>query len=83
MSFLRGKYSRISAFAVFLLVSVVANAAQGGNASSVRGSVTDPSGAVIPGATVHVANPVSGFDRIVNDRCYRPIRNRQRPIQRL
>ena len=28
-----------------------------------RGTVTDPSGAVIPGATVHLTNDVSGLDR--------------------
>src|ERR1700678_147414 len=37
--------------------------AQSGNAGAVRGTVTDPSGAVIPGATVHLANPASGLDR--------------------
>jgi hypothetical protein len=31
----------------------------------VRGSVTDPSGAVIPGATVHLTNEVSGLDQTV------------------
>ena len=34
-----------------------------GNAGAVRGTVTDPSGAVIPGATVHLTNAVSGLDR--------------------
>ena len=65
MSFRCGKLSRILPLVVFLLVSLVAHAAQGGNAGSVHGSVTDPSGAVIPGATVHVTNAVSGFDRSV------------------
>jgi hypothetical protein len=36
---------------------------QSGNAGAVRGTVTDPSGAVIPGAVVTLANPVSGFSR--------------------
>jgi len=36
-----------------------------GNAGAVRGTVTDPSGAVIPGATVHITNTVSGLDRTV------------------
>jgi hypothetical protein len=34
-----------------------------GNSTSVGGTVTDPSGAVIPGATVTIHNPVSGFER--------------------
>ena len=37
--------------------------AQSGNAGTVRGTVTDPSGAVIPNAAVHLTNKVSGFDR--------------------
>jgi hypothetical protein len=37
--------------------------AQSGNAGSVRGTVTDPTGAVIPGATVQLVNVVSGLDR--------------------
>ena len=35
--------------------------AQSGNSTNVTGTVTDPSGAVIPGATVTIHNPVSGF----------------------
>ncbi len=34
-----------------------------GSAGSVTGTVKDPSGAVIPGATVTILNPVSGFER--------------------
>jgi hypothetical protein len=38
--------------------------AQGtGNSSSIQGTVTDPSGAVVIGATVEIQNPVSGFTR--------------------
>ena len=37
----------------------------GGTASSVTGTVTDPSGAVVPGATVEIRNPVSNFVRTV------------------
>ena len=48
-----------------LFAAVASNAAQGGNAGSVRGTVTDQSGAVIPGATVHLTNAVSGLDRSV------------------
>ena len=41
----------------------LALAAQNGNSAPVHGAVTDPTGAVIPGATVHLTNPVSGLDR--------------------
>jgi carboxypeptidase family protein/TonB-dependent receptor-like protein len=37
--------------------------AQSGNSGSIAGTVTDPSGAAVPGATVQVRNPVSGLDR--------------------
>ena len=36
---------------------------QSGNSTSITGVVVDPSGAVIPNATVEVRNPVSGFSR--------------------
>ncbi len=51
---------------VFQLLSVLALAAGGqsaGTGGSVSGVVTDPSGAVIPGASVKVLNPVTGFQR--------------------
>ena len=51
---------------VFTLVLVTFCAqAQSGNAGTIRGTVTDPSGAVIPNATVHLTNDVSQFDRTV------------------
>ena len=34
-----------------------------GERGSVKGTVKDPSGAVIPGATVTIYNPVTGFER--------------------
>ncbi len=37
--------------------------AQSGNASSISGTVTDPSGAVVANATVTIHNAVSGYDR--------------------
>ncbi len=43
---------------------VTATSAQtGGNASAIDGTVSDPSGAVVPNATVTIHNPVSGLDR--------------------
>jgi Carboxypeptidase regulatory-like domain/TonB-dependent Receptor Plug Domain len=43
--------------------SPAALAQNAGNSTSVTGTVADPSGAVIPGATVTIHNPVSGFER--------------------
>jgi hypothetical protein len=62
MPYNRGAILRILPLAAFLLAALSATA-QGGNAGTVRGTVTDPSGAVIPGATVHLTNSVSGLDR--------------------
>ena len=54
--------------ATFLLVVVIAVPsfvhAQGGSASTITGTIVDPSGAVVPGATVEVQNPVSAFSRV-------------------
>ena len=65
MSLSFGKLFRILSLAAIFLAAVAVHAAQGGNAGSIRGTVTDPSGAVIPGATVHLSNAVSGLDRKV------------------
>jgi hypothetical protein len=46
----------------FLLTAAVAGA-QLGNAGSIEGTVKDQTGAVIAGATVEIANSVSGFSR--------------------
>ena len=60
---------------VFVLFFAALGAyAQGGNAGTVRGTVTDHTGAVVPNATVHLTNEVSGLDRIWDDECHRPIR---------
>lgn len=40
--------------------------AQTGTSTSITGTVVDPTGAVVPNATVDVKNPVSGFSRTVN-----------------
>ncbi|HEX8813190.1 MAG TPA: carboxypeptidase regulatory-like domain-containing protein, partial [Terracidiphilus sp.] len=59
----RGMNRRILLCLTFLLP--VAAVAQAGNSGSVYGTVTDPTGAVIPGATVHLTNPVSGLNKSV------------------
>ena len=40
-----------------------ATAQNAGNSTGVTGTVADPTGAVIPGASVTIHNPVSGFER--------------------
>jgi Carboxypeptidase regulatory-like domain/TonB-dependent Receptor Plug Domain len=62
MPFNSGKTFRIFTLLAMALATVHAPA-QGGNAGAIRGTVTDPSGAVIPNATVHLTNPRSGLDR--------------------
>jgi hypothetical protein len=47
----------------FLLAFGLIAAAQTSNSTAVIGTVSDPSGAVVPGATVRIQNPVSHFDR--------------------
>src|SRR5215469_9618673 len=55
---------RAAAFLVFFLFSChLAVHGQSGSSTSITGVVVDPSGAVIPNATVEVRNPVSGFSR--------------------
>jgi len=54
--------SLMLAMVVFLSVSAAFAQAQA-STSDLTGSVTDPSGAVIPGATVVVRNPSTGFSR--------------------
>ena len=61
MPFYRGVILRI--LPVLALLCAALTAVAQGNAGVVRGTVTDPSGAVIPGATVHLTNASSGLDR--------------------
>jgi hypothetical protein len=49
----------VSAF----LISTLALAQSAGNSGSISGTVLDPTGAVVPNATVEIRNPVTGFDR--------------------
>ena len=50
-------------FAVYVGFCLNAYAQSGGNSTSVTGTVLDPSGAVVPFASVEIHNPVSAFDR--------------------
>ena len=54
-----------SRFAAFFLISFfsILSYGQSGSSGSITGVVTDPSGAVVPNATVEAHNPVSGFSR--------------------
>jgi hypothetical protein len=58
----RGAILRILPLLILFFAALHAPA-QSGNAGIVRGTVTDPSGAVIPSATVHLTNAASGLDR--------------------
>jgi hypothetical protein len=49
----------------FCVANVVVNAQSGGSSGSINGSVADPTGAVVPNATVEIQDPVSHFDRSV------------------
>jgi hypothetical protein len=51
---------------VVLLLAGLRGPAQTGNAGAIRGTVTDPSGAVIDGATVTLTNAPSGLNRTVS-----------------
>jgi hypothetical protein len=58
------RYAIFLALPFFILLLAASDpAGQNGNAGAVSGTVTDPSGAVIPGATVHLTSPISGLDR--------------------
>ncbi|SPE28569.1 Cna protein B-type domain protein [Candidatus Sulfotelmatomonas gaucii] len=61
MPFIRGAILRILPLVAVLFAALSASA-QSGNAGTIRGIVTDPSGAVVANATVHLTNAVSEFD---------------------
>ncbi len=48
---------------LFLSLAVNLQAQSSGNSGSINGTVVDPTGAVVPKATVEIHNPVSHFDR--------------------
>src|SRR5579864_5809601 len=47
----------------YLAIGLAAYAQSAGNSTSVTGTVLDPTGAVVPNATVEIRNPVSQFER--------------------
>lgn len=51
------------AFVVLLLVLVFSGSASAQSSGILDGTVTDPSGGAVPGATVEIHNPVSHYDR--------------------
>jgi hypothetical protein len=56
---IRGLFLLLGQVFVFALLA----GAQMGNSGAIEGTVKDPSGAVVAGATVEIANPVSGYTR--------------------
>ena len=60
-----GTIHRFIAAILGLSMALGAHAAQNGNAGPVHGTVTDPTGAVIPGATVELSSAMSGLKRSV------------------
>jgi hypothetical protein len=65
MPFIRGPVFRLFLLLSFALTASSAFAQSGGNSGTVSGTVLDGSGAVVPGATVSIENPVSGYTRTV------------------
>ncbi len=62
MAFYRRLTGRILPF-LALVLAAASVSAQAGGAGTIDGTVTDPTGAVIPHATVTLSNAVSGFER--------------------
>src|SRR5439155_4721531 len=54
---------RLLAYLLFVAPLGLLSAQSAGSAGTISGTVTDPSGAVIPGANVMLSNQVSGFRR--------------------
>jgi hypothetical protein len=58
----RGILAALSVLIFFLAVPGLF-AQSAGNSGTLHGTVTDPSGAIIPGASISIVNPVSGYSR--------------------
>src|SRR5437868_4813776 len=63
LAFYRKSLSAAFLVTLYLAFNIGAIAQSGGSSTSVVGSVVDPTGAVVPNATVEIHNPVSGFSR--------------------
>ncbi len=61
-AFLRGRFA-LAGLLVLLCITIASSAQSVGNSGSVSGTVSDPTGAVVPNAKVEIRNPISGFDR--------------------
>jgi hypothetical protein len=59
----RSRHLFLFALSVLLIAAPVAAIAQSGNAGTISGSVADPSGALVPNASVEILNPVSQYSR--------------------
>ncbi len=64
-TFLRGIVSAFFGICGVFFFSIALFAQSSGNSGTITGTVTDPTGAVIPGATVTIRNPVSQYERTV------------------
>ncbi len=68
LAFRRKPFAAALLAVLYLSLAVVSNSvahAQAGNSSSITGTVADPTGAVVPNATVEILNPVSGYRRSI------------------
>ncbi|HEX6878980.1 MAG TPA: TonB-dependent receptor, partial [Terriglobales bacterium] len=57
--------TRLTRLLILILAVQASTWAQGGSGATLRGTVTDVSGAVIPGATLSITNPISGYSNSV------------------
>lgn len=62
----RGNFFNRIFLALVFMFATLYTLADGSNAGPVRGTVSDSTGAVIPGATVRLSNAVSGLDRSIS-----------------
>ncbi|HEV2991075.1 MAG TPA: carboxypeptidase-like regulatory domain-containing protein [Candidatus Angelobacter sp.] len=58
--------ARIAILVVFFIVAISMALAQGGNQGAISGTVTDPSGALVPGTEVRATNTATGASFTTN-----------------